>query len=87
MPLQIAAGVRVLVRSGVGFTVTVIFCGDPAQVVAVVVYTYVTTIGVVVVFVSISLTSPLPLPAALLMPATVALVQAKVAPVVALVAV
>ena len=39
------------------------------------------------VFVKVSLTSPVPLPAALLIPATAALVHAKVAPAVALVAV
>ena len=54
---------------------------------AVVVYTYVTIIGAVVVLVRVSLTFPVPLPAVLLIPATTALVQAKVAPAVALVAV
>ena len=55
---------------------------------AVVVIAYVTTIGAVVVLVNVSLMTPLaPLPAALLIPATAARVQEKVAPVVALVAV
>ena len=82
-----AAGVSVLLSTGVGLTVTVTFW-VLEQEFAVVVIAYVTTIGAVVVLVNVSLMTPLaPLPATLLMPATAARVQEKVAPVVALVAV
>ena len=82
-----AVGVKVLLSIGVGLTVTVTFW-VLEQELAVVVIAYVTTIGAVVVLVNVSLMPPLaPLPTALLIPATAARVQEKVAPVVALVAV
>ena len=77
-----------LVSSGVGFTDTTTFCpGELLQRFAVVIYTYVTMIGAVVVLVKVSLTLAVPLEAASAIPTTKALLQANVAPVVALVAI
>ena len=85
--LQIAGGVIVLVKSGVGFTVTVTFCGLEQQL-AVMEYAYVTTIGAAVVLVSVSLIpGTIPLEAPCRIPITSARLQANVAPTVALVAV
>ena len=77
-----------LLKAGVGFTVTTTFCDPLLQPLAVVVNTYVTLIGNEVVLVKVSLITPVtPLDALSLMPATNALLQLNVAPVVALVAV
>jgi hypothetical protein len=85
--LHIPTGVSVLLKEGIGLTVTVTFWGASLHPLAVVVIAYVTTIGAVVVLVNVSLMPPVPLAAAWLMPATNALVHAKVAPAVALVGV
>ena len=83
-----AGGANVLLRTGIGLTVTTTFCpGELLQRLAVVMYTYVTLIGAAVVFVNISLTFPAPAEAACVIPATRALLHANVDPVVALVAV
>ena len=79
-PLQTAAGVRLLLRLGVGLTTTETDCWLRTLVVGLVVVTrYVTVIGLVVVFVRVSLmlvdTTVSVVTAALLMPATAARVQ------------
>ena len=86
-PLQIAAGVSVVLSTGVGFIVTTTFCGVLLYPLAVVVYTYVTTIGAGVVLISTSNTLPVPEAPTGMIPGKVALVHAKVAPGVMLVAV
>ncbi len=85
--LHTAAGVKVLLKAGVGFIVTVTFCVlvHPLAVSAI---AYTTFIDDAVVLIKVSLIDPLlPLPAVLLIPATAALVHENVVPVVALVAV
>jgi hypothetical protein len=83
--LQMPGGVRVLVKTGVGFTVTTtgngVLLSQPSALKR---YTYVTLIGPLVVFTNISPGSPVPLAAALLMPVTAARLQANVVPVVRL---
>ena len=69
-----------------GLTVTTTFC-VPLQPLALNVYTYVTLTGELVVLTRVSLILPVPLAAALLIPATVARLHAKVVPAVALAAV
>ena len=77
-----------LLKTGVGFTVTTTFSVPIEQPFAVVVYTYVTAIGAVVVFVKVSLIpATTPLLAASVIPPTNARLQLNVAPAVALVAV
>ena len=84
MLLQIAAGVRLLVSIGVGFTTTTtLYVLGFAQPFADNVYMYVTLTGAVVVFIRVSLGSPLPELAKLLIPTTTARVHAKVVPAVA----
>ncbi len=79
--LQIAGGVKLLVKVGVGFTTTTtLYVVGFVQPFAVTVYTYVTLTGKAVVLVNISPGSPLPLPARLLIPATAPLLHAKLAP-------
>ena len=85
--LHIADAVKLLLNDGVGFTVTVTFSAALLQPFAVVMYEYVTTIGAVVVFVNVSLTPAVPVVPASVIPATVALLHANVAPDVALVGV
>ena len=82
-----AAGVRVVERVGVGFTVTVTFW-VLLHPLADRVYSYITLIGASVVLVSVSFGLPVPdVGPAGVIPATVALVQLKEVPGVALVGV
>lgn len=83
-PLQIDAGLRVLLRFGVGFTVTVTICAGPAHPFAVVVKTYDTVLAVVVVLVRTSLIFPVPVAEAWLIPLTAVRLHVKVDPDVAL---
>jgi hypothetical protein len=85
--LHTAAGVNVLLKVGVGFTVTVTFC-VLGQLLAVSVMAYTTLIGEDVVLTNVSLIEALlPLPAVLLIPVTTARDHENVVPVVAVVAV
>ena len=80
--------VAALVITAVGLTVTVSVKGVPAQPLTLGVMMYATAIGSVVVLTSVSvIVAVVPLPAALLIPATTALVHANVAVVLELVAV
>ena len=80
--------VDALVITAVGLTVTVSVKGVPAQPLTLGVMIYATAIGSVVVLISVSvIVAVAPLPAALLIPATTALVHANVAVVLELVAV
>ena len=85
---QIAGGVKVLLKVGVGFTVTVTFWVFE-QPLAVIVQAQTTLTGLAVVLtkVSLGLADWAVVTAALLIPATAALVQVKVVPAVALVGV
>ena len=77
-----------LVITAVGLTVTVSVKGVPAQPLTLGVMMYATAIGSVVVLISVSvIVAVVPLPAALLIPATTALVHPNVAVVLELVAV
>ncbi len=80
--------VAALVMTAVGLTVTVRVKGVPAQPLTLGVMIYSTAIGSVVVLISVSvIVDVVPLPAALLIPATTALLQANVAVLLELVAV
>ena len=86
--LQIEAGDNVLLNTGLGFTVTTTFSDGPEQPFALVTYTYVTLMGALVVLVNVSLMAAvMPLLADSEIPNTTPLLQAYVAPAVALVAV
>ena len=87
MLLHTAGGVKVLFNTGVGLITTVTFC-ILVQPFAVSVNTYTTFTGAVEVLIKVSeIVLVFPLPAALLIPATTALVQEKLVDAVALVAV
>ena len=87
--MAIEAGVRVLLKTGVGLTTTVtVFVAGFVQPLAVRVYTYPTLIGALVLLLSVSLMLPEPVAAPPLeIPATIVLDQLKLAPAVALVAI
>ena len=87
MLLHTAAGVNVLVRTGVGLITTVTFC-VLIHPFAVSVNTYTTFTGAAEVLIKVSeIVLVFPLPAALLIPVTTALVQEKLVDAVKLVAV
>lgn len=77
MPLQIAGGARVLLKTGLGFTVTVTSCPGLLQPLEVSVKLYVTTTEFTVVLVKVSLMFPLLEAADWEIPATAARLQLK----------
>jgi hypothetical protein len=84
-PLQMAAGVNVVLRTGIGFTTTVTLkVAGLVQPLALTVYTYVTVVLVVFVVVNVSPIAPVPEFDAGDIPPTAARVHANVVPEVAL---
>lgn len=80
-PLQIAGGVKLLLKTGRGLTLTTTLNGDGlVQPSANTVYEYVTSIGAADVFIRVSFGLPVPFPAGLLIPAIAALVHINEAP-------
>jgi hypothetical protein len=89
VPLQISAGVRVELRSGIGFTATVTLnVVGFVQPLALTVYTYVTVVLTELALFNVSLIDPMPLAGPVgVIPVTAARVHVKVAPPVRLVGV